>query len=67
MPKVRVTLISGRIVDGKITKNENIKPGGKPVLVVDGVPYTILDAAIKGMSVYPVNDPLFDQWQKTYG
>ena len=65
MAKVRVTLINGRIVEGDITTKEN--GDDRPVLVVDGVPYTIMDAVLKGMSVYPVNDPLYDRWQNTFG
>jgi hypothetical protein len=41
MAKVRVTLIDGRIVDGKITTD------GKPVLFVDGEPHSVIDAVLK--------------------
>ncbi|KJS33336.1 MAG: hypothetical protein VR64_00520 [Desulfatitalea sp. BRH_c12] len=60
MAKVRVTLIDGRIVDGKITTD------GKPVLYIDGEPHSVMDAVLKGMSVWPVNDPVYDRWQKTF-
>ena len=66
MPKVRVTLINGRIVEGTITVKESTEAPARPVLMVDGVPYTIMDAVLKGMSVFAVNDPLFDRWQNTF-
>jgi len=60
MAKVRVTLIDGRIVDGKITTE------GKPKLLVGDHQYSILDAVLKGMSVWPIDDPAYVRWQKTF-
>jgi hypothetical protein len=60
MADVRIVLIDGRIVEGRIT-NE-----GRPKLLIDGKPYSVMDAVLKGMSVMPVDDPVFDRWKTSY-
>jgi hypothetical protein len=60
MANVRVTLMNGRIVDGKITGDE------KPMLLIDGDAYSVMDAVLKGMSVWPVDDPVYGRWRKTF-
>jgi len=60
MADVRIVLIDGRIVDGRIT-NE-----GKPKLMIDGKAYSVMDAVLKGISVMPIDDPAYDRWHRTY-
>ncbi len=65
MGKVRVSLPDGRIVDGEITAQRKTL-NGEPVLIADGKPYSGLDAVNQGLFVYPVNDPVIDQWLNTF-
>jgi hypothetical protein len=65
MGKMRVTFPDGRTVDGEITaQHRSFK--GTPVLIVEGHPYSGLDAINEGFLVYPTDDPLFDSWLNTF-
>jgi hypothetical protein len=65
MGTVCVTFPDGRSVDGIITAQH--RPfKGTPVLIVEGHPYSGLDAINEGLSICPTNDPLFDSWLNTF-
>jgi hypothetical protein len=65
MGRVHVTFPDGRTVDGEIT-NQRKSFLGTPVLIVEGHPYSGLDAINEGLLVYPTDDPLFDSWLNTF-
>jgi hypothetical protein len=63
MAKMRVTLASGRTVEGEITNEHG---SGEPVLLADGRQFSALDAVNNGISIDPVNDPMVDIWLSTF-
>jgi hypothetical protein len=65
MDKIQVTLPDGRIVSGYITdQHKSIK--GRPLLIVEGEPYSAIDAISSGLSIYPIDDPDIDKWLSTF-
>jgi hypothetical protein len=65
MDKIQVTLPDGRIVSGYITdQHKSIE--GRPLLIVEGEPYSAIDAISKGLSIYPIDDPDIDRWLSTF-
>lgn len=64
MVKVIATLPNGRIVDGAIISEKECT-NGTPFLVIDGKPYSGLDAICEGISIDNVSDPIIDNWLST--
>jgi hypothetical protein len=58
--KVSVVLPDGRIVDGEITDQHKAFCGA-PALIVNGEPYSGLDAIIRGLRIKPVKDSTLDK------
>jgi hypothetical protein len=65
MLKIRVTLPDGRIVDGQIT-DQHRAFHGTPVLIIDGHPYSGLEAINEGFLIDHINDPVIDRWINTF-
>jgi hypothetical protein len=66
MGKIQVTLTNGHIVDGELTTTHRAFPG-TPVLMIEGEPYSAMDAITEGFSFNSINDPIFNDWLNKFG